>query len=166
MVVRPIVAIGVAGLLLAACGREQSEEEISQAMDAVYARFSEGYATLDANVVGSLYTDDALYLAPEGDIDRGRADIAAGFHEFFERLRQQGRAARISFSSVDRGADDDVAYDIGYYELVTVAGRDTVGRSRGKFATVWKRGDDGAWRIHADSYSSVPPERPAEGEAP
>ncbi len=87
--------------------RQSRYDQASAAIDSVYQRFSAAYRMLNADSVAVLYTEDALYLQPRGDMVRGR-----------------------EWSAPDRG----------------------------KFATVWKRGDDGRWRIHVDIYSSAPKE--------
>jgi uncharacterized protein (TIGR02246 family) len=125
-------------------------------MDSVYAAFSAGYAALDATAVADLYTADARYLAPGGEIRHGRDAIATNFADFFERTRAAGQRLEIRFDSDDRGVSGTMAYDIGYYRLERFAGDSLLGGGRGKFVTVWRRGTDGRWRIHADGYSGAP----------
>lgn len=140
---------------LGACAAE-SAQQASRAIDEAYGRFSDAYLRLDANAVGALYTEDALYLEPGGDIVRGRAAIVEGFADFFRSVRERGREARIFFESVDRRVSGPVAYDVGYYDLLSHLSGEAVSRSRGKFVTVWKRGPYGNWRIHVDSYNQAP----------
>lgn len=127
----------------------------NQAIDEVYRRFSDAYRQLAADSVGALYTDDALYLPPEGDIVRSRLAITERFKGFFEAVRQQGRSVRITFTSVDRLFTRDLAVDVGYYELVTDSAGRRVGTLRGKFVTFWRRDPFDTWRIHVDSHSGV-----------
>ena len=134
-----------------------------EAMDDVYRRFSQGYVLLDADSVGQLYTEDARYLAPDGDIITGREAITQVFRGFFESIHRAGLAARISFTSVDRTFAHDLATDVGYYELVTDSAGQPVGTSTGKFITIWQRDLDGIWRIRVDGYSGV--DWPEAGEA-
>ncbi len=134
-----------------------------EAMDDVYRRFSQGYVLLDADSVGQLYTEDARYLAPDGDIITGREAITQVFRGFFDSIHQAGLAVRISFTSVDRAFAHDLATDVGYYELVTDSAGQSVRTATAKFTTVWQRDLDGVWRIRVDSYSGVEP--PEAGEA-
>jgi len=149
-------------VFVAACARPADTEvaadltRASTAMDSVYAAFSAGYAALDPGAVADLYTPDARYLSPGGEIRHGRDSIAASFADFFERVRAQGQRLEIHFDSDDRGASGDLGYDIGYYRMERFAGDSLLGSGRGKFVTVWHRGADGRWRIHADGYNEAP----------
>lgn len=126
------------------------------AMDAVYERFARAYAAAEADSVVELYTDDPLYLPAAGDVRRGRNALRREFG-FLDAIGERGGAARIEFESLDRGVSGGLAYDVGYYRLrVEQADGTTTPASRGKFATIWKRGRDGRWRIHVDSFSPAP----------
>ncbi len=139
-------------------GQSGSGGEASGAMNALYERFTRAYALAEPDSVVALYTDDALYLPAGGDVRRGKG-VLRGEFGFLARIREQGGTARIDFESVDRGASGDLAYDVGYYRLqIEQADGTTRPASRGKFATTWKRGDDGHWRIHVDSFSPAPSE--------
>ena len=125
-------------------------------VDQAYQRFAAAYATLDADRVVQLYTDDALMLPPSGEILRGRAAIRERYARGFDADRERGHTRRITFELVDRVDAGDLRSDYGYY---TIIGRSPDGhesRSRGKFAKVWRRDSDGVWRIRSDSYSSAP----------
>ena len=126
-----------------------------QTPDEPYQRFSAAYATLDAQRVGAIYTDDALYLPPGGDIIRGRAAIEDRYEQGFREDRRKRHTRRISFEPVDRVVSGDIRNDIGYYTIESSepgGHRDTF---RGKFVKVWRRGGDGVWRIRTDSYSAA-----------
>ena len=59
-------------------------------IDDVYRQFSNAYRKLDAEAVTNLYTDDALYLAPDSHIERGREKILANFSGFFNSVKTSG----------------------------------------------------------------------------
>lgn len=139
-----------------AAGGAAAEEEVFSALDSVFARFTRAYELGEPDSVVALYTDDPLYLPAQGDVRRGVEELAGQF-AFLQGIRERGERARISFESVDRGTSGDLAYDVGYYTLqVEGADGELSPPSRGKFATVWRRDDDGAWRIHVDSFSPAP----------
>jgi uncharacterized protein (TIGR02246 family) len=128
---------------------------LTQTDNEPYQRFSAAYATLDAQRVGLVYTEDAFSLPPGGDIIRGRANIAEQYEDAFREARGRGHTRRITFEFVDRTAAGDIRNDIGYYTIVTTDPEGHVQRHRGKFLKVWRREADGVWRIRSDSYSSA-----------
>lgn len=124
---------------------------IARELDAVYARFTEGYARADAGFVAALYSEDAYYLQPDADMVRGRDAIAEIFARFLDPFRRRGGPGPgIGFEIVERRIGADMAWDVGYYDI-GANGRD------GKFVVLWRREADGAWRIHTDAYSGVHP---------
>jgi uncharacterized protein (TIGR02246 family) len=126
-----------------------------QAPGEAYDRFAAAYATLDAERVSSLYTEDAFYLPPSDDMVRGRDAIRDRYARAFDQSRKQGHTRRITFELMDRVVAGDVRNDIGYFTIITTDPDGHAERFRGKFLKVWRRGADGVWRIQADSYSSA-----------
>lgn len=135
-------------------GAPADEARVSAAMDSVYARFTRAYAVGEPDSVLALYTDRPLYLPARADeVLQGREALRTQFG-FLADARAAGRTLRIRFESVDRGASGGVGYDVGYYHLHAETADGALGpASRGKFVTVWLRGPDGRWRIHADGFS-------------
>ncbi len=152
----------LAFLILAGCTAQAERSQPAPdeaALDAVYARFSEAYEKLDPQIVANLYTEDARYLSGgDGDMLRGRPAILDNFASFFTRSKENGVALRIAFRVVDRALSGDLAYDVGYYRLVSKKSDGEERTSVGKFVTVAKRQADGAWQFHVDSYSGAPVE--------
>jgi uncharacterized protein (TIGR02246 family) len=124
-------------------------------IDAIYARFSEGYRQLDAKMVADLYTDNAIYMTPESGVDRGRELIVKNFDGFFRSVRGEGASLRISFQIVERKVSGDLAYDVGIYTLETSSGDKVLQTSKGKFVVVAVK-QKGKWRFQLDSYSNLP----------
>lgn len=144
--------VTIAGLVIGESGAlaQNPAGEAERAFEETYAAFSEAYRVGDPAAVAALYADDAFYLAPGGEIDRGNVARHFGFLSSFE----PGRGPVIEFEIVDREVSGDLAYDIGYYTFRQADGAPE-SAGRGKFIVIWKRGEDGAWRIHADGYSGV-----------
>lgn len=138
-------------------GADPGHEPIFAAMDSAYDRFVRAYRLGEPDSVVALYTDTPLYLPGRGSVVEGREGLRSQF-DFLERIRADSATAHISFSSVDRGASGDLAWDVGYYTLeVEHPDGSRSDPSRGKFATVWRRDAEGRWRIHIDAFSPAPP---------
>ena len=124
----------------------------AQTRDDRYDRFSAAYASLDPDRIAAMYTDDALYLGPAGEIVRGRAAIRERHAGSSEGNSERRHVRRITFDFIDRVDAGDVRNEVGYYTITTsMPGHATT--FRGKFVKVWRRASDGVWRIHTDSYS-------------
>jgi ketosteroid isomerase-like protein len=131
-------------------------------IDAIYARFTQAYADLDAPRMGALYTEDALYLSPGGEIRQGRAAIEQGFARSFSRTWDAGETLHIRFEIVDRGIEGSLGYDVGYYHLNRTSKEGEVRSSTGKFVVVIHcEGPQGPCLFHVDGYSDVRPTPPA-----
>lgn len=127
-------------------------------IDAIYRTFSDAYRTLDAEKVTNLYTETAAYLAPNNDIQQGRAEIRPGFQSFFDYVKKEGRTMTISFQIFQRKADKNLAYDVGIYTIRQFKDGAPVGNpGRGKFIVVAVREKDGKWRFQVDGYSDLKP---------
>lgn len=132
---------------------DEARHQADRAIEAQYARFSEGYRRADPDAVAQLYTEDAFYLLPDQEMLRGRAAVREEFARFLSPFVARGDSGpEIRFEVVEREVRGDLAYDVGYYGMGASA-------RTGKFLVVWKREPDGVWRIHADAESDLRPAR-------
>lgn len=128
-------------------------------MDAIYARFRASYQKLDVAAATDLYTDDALYLAPDSEIARGQPAIRKIFEGFFAAVKQRGGKLDITFNIVDRKSAGGLTYDVGIYTLKTTGNAGEVNTFPGKFVVVARKSADGLWRFQLDAYSSLVPSK-------
>lgn len=127
-------------------------------IDGVYAQFSKAYATLDVELVTNLYTENAAYLAPDNNIQNGRAEISQGFKSFFDWIKKEGRTMTISFQIFQRKVEKKMGYDVGVYTIRQYKDGKEVGVGQGKFVVVAVKDKDGKWRFQVDGYSNLKPE--------
>lgn len=134
---------------------DQDRAAVEGELDDVYDAFSRAYALANVQMLmDSVYADSAFYLPPASPILQGK-DHFRGEFAFLERFtREGGPGPAISFEIVDRDYAGDLAYDIGTYTLRT-PGQPAEDATRGKFIVIWKRGEDGRWRMHADGFSPM-----------
>jgi uncharacterized protein (TIGR02246 family) len=154
-------------LLLAASPTRQLAAQdttaIARALTAQYAQFSKAYANRWPDTVAAVYAPDAVYLAPDQEVIRGRDSIRATFASFL--LAQSGPGPVVTFEIVERKYSAQSVTELGYYRMGP-AGSDPATLQRGgKFTVVWARQRDGRWLIQSDNYSFLrraqPPARPA-----
>ncbi len=141
--------------------QKQDTAADSGAIDDLYRTFNEAYQSHDAELVASLYAEDAHYLEPNPElaIREGRASIRETFSGFMEWAEQNNRDLEIQFRILDREISGDMAYDTGYYLLRTKPDSvESFGNEGGvgKFVTVMGRQSDGSWKFLLDGFSPAP----------
>lgn len=125
-------------------------------LDDIYISFADGYRKLDSAAVADLYTETAAYLPPEGDVMKGRQNIAKSFVGFFDSVKQRKGRLQISFRILQRQVDKNLAYDVGIFTLTSFNEKGESTKGSGKFVVVAKRGGDDIWRFQVDGYSDMP----------
>jgi uncharacterized protein (TIGR02246 family) len=142
----------------------QDTTRIARALTAQYAQFSKAYANRWPDTVAAVYAPDALYLAPDQEVIRGRDSIRATFASFL--LAQSGPGPVVTFEIVERHYTANVVTELGYYHMGP-AGSDPATLPRGgKFTVVWSRQRDGRWLIQSDNYSFLRRSQPMATAAP
>jgi uncharacterized protein (TIGR02246 family) len=102
----------------------------------------------DAAAVANLYTKDALYLVPNGETVKGRNAIQSTAQEMIDAGMKN-----LKFSSVVHEVDGDLAYHVGKLSMDIPTGAG-IHREKGKFVDIYKRQDDGSWKIQVTIYNS------------
>jgi ketosteroid isomerase-like protein len=121
-------------------------------IDEIYATFSTGYKELNVDMVASLYTEDANYLASSNKITDGREKIRENFGSFFESVRKNGNTMNIQFRILQREVDKKLGYEVGIYTLTTFKDGKQIGTGQGKFFVVTKKIGK-KWFFRFDGYS-------------
>jgi ketosteroid isomerase-like protein len=119
---------------------------------------SEAYRTLDVEKVTNLYSENAAYLAPNQEIQQGRAQIREGFKSFFDWIKQEKRTMTISFQIFQRKVEENIGYDVGIYTIRQFKDGEEAGKSQGKFVVVAVKDNAGKWRFQVDGYSDLKPQ--------
>lgn len=132
-------------------------------IDAIYRRFGEAYAALDAEKVTNLYAADAAYLPPGSEILKGRQQIRPTFQTFFDQVKKEGRTMSISFRIFQRKIEKNLGYDVGIYAITQFKDGKILGSGEGKFIVVAVKEKDGKWRFQVDGYNNLKPENNQEG---
>lgn len=126
-------------------------------IDSIYKTFSEGYRTLKPELVGNLYTENAAYLSPGGEIRYGRDKILASFTRFFKNVKDTDRNMTIKFHIFQRKVEKNLGYDVGIYTLNYYKDGKMLSEHKGKFVVVAIKGTDKKWRFQVDGYSDIKP---------
>jgi len=142
-------------MLLTLCVAPAAAQQPSLAHDSIAIAeasraFSRAYVEGDTATIASLYTQDALLLPPDRDV-RGRSAAARLFW-----APEGRRPAEHSMRSESLRIHGEVATDVGHWHA-TRSEEAGGGTSSGRYLVVWRRGDDGRWRIQYDMWHRPPP---------
>ena len=126
--------------------------QVRQEIEAANVKFGEAARAGDAAALAMLYTADARILPPNSEMIQGREGIEAFWGGGF----QMG-ITDIVLTTVDIMGIGDMVCEIGK-AVITIQpeGADAV-EDMAKYLVVWKKGEDGMWRLHVDIWNSSLP---------
>jgi uncharacterized protein (TIGR02246 family) len=103
----------------------------------------------DVDTLASMFTDDAVRLAPNGSPVIGKAAIQRDFQEYFDEFKLIGSE---EYSEFHVSCDFMIARGSWVYEETPKAGGDTV-KSNGYMMDIFKRQPDGSWKLYWNAGS-------------
>jgi uncharacterized protein (TIGR02246 family) len=123
------------------------QQAVRSAIEGTNAQFVKAANSGDTARVASLYTEDAVLLAPNAPMMRGRQEIKA----FFDGMVQQMGLPELQLNTKQVEENGDTAWEVGVYTMKLQGVSD-----EGKYIVVWKRhGDD--WQLAADIWNTDSP---------
>lgn len=126
-------------------------ENVRDAINSAVQSFGDAFRRGDAAAVAALYAEDATLLPPGSPVTKGRDAI----REFWQGAMSVGvREAKLETVEVE--SRDDLAYEVGRFEMAMQPPGGERAEVTGKYVVVWKREADG-WRMHVDIWNSDGP---------
>jgi uncharacterized protein (TIGR02246 family) len=127
----------------------QADSGIRTEIDQVNRRFQEAIEQGDAAAAGSVYTDDAALLPPNGPMTNGRDAIT----KFWRGVMDMGvRGIELNtLSFVEDG--DDAAHEIGTASLAIKPEGGEPMTDIVKYVVVWRREAAGEWKMAVDIWN-------------
>jgi len=126
---------------------DADRDAIGKAMEQAVAIANQQPADWSA-YVEAYYAPDAMVLAPGNPPAEGRDAIV-------ELMASTPPLANIKFAQLEVDGAGAWAWVRGTYAFdVTVPDRDEPMHDSGKYIEIWKRQDDGSWRVYRDIYNS------------
>ena len=122
-------------------------------IDEIYKVFREAYKTLDAEKISNLYSEDAVYLAPNENISIGRKSIQKIFSDFFIQTKEKDENIRISFHIFQRKIKKHFVCDVGVYTVSLYKKGKKIGQMKAKFVVVALKKKNNKWEFQVDSYN-------------
>ena len=117
-------------------------------IEATGRALAEGINKQDGAAVARLYTENGSVLPP----GTPRVDGREGVEAFWKAAIEMG-LGDVVLTTLEFADHGDLATEVGSV-TGTVPGEDGNKVSlAGKFIVLWKRGDDGTWRLHRDIWN-------------
>ena len=137
------VTLALAAVLGTKAVECQSTEELARQVRAAEVGFARTMATRDRSAFASFVADEAVFFNARGAL-RGKAAVVQAWARFFE-----GNQAPFSWEP-----DTVEVLDSGVLALTSGPVRDTDGKQIGTFNSIWRRENDGRWRVVFDKGCS------------
>jgi Ketosteroid isomerase homolog len=146
-----LVVVFLAGLSIAAGQQKNAAEEAIRAADQGWARVF-GAKDLKASV--DYCADDASFMSPNSPAAVGKQAISQSFAFFFSLpdIKLTWHPTKIEVAR-----SGELGYSSGAYEM---SFKDPAGKAatdKGKYVTVWKKQQDGSWKVIYDIFNSDQP---------
>jgi uncharacterized protein (TIGR02246 family) len=143
-----LAMVGMLGLTVPAAA-----DDVREAIEQVNSQFVEAYKAGDAATIASLYTDTAKMLPPDATEIAGQDAIQNLWQSWIDDGLKD-----LTLEAIEVESSGDLAYEIGQFSLQAPAENDAMVTATGNYVVVWKRGGDGNWRLHVDTWNDAPTE--------
>ncbi len=121
---------------------------VREAIEAGDKVMSDGINNKDAGSVANLYTQDASVFPPGAPRQDGREAVQA----FWQAAIDMG-LADVALSTVEVEEFGDSATAVGTVTATLPGESGDRMTLTGKYIVLWKKGADGAWRLHRDIWN-------------
>jgi uncharacterized protein (TIGR02246 family) len=120
--------------------------EAKRAIDKGNAKWIEAWEKGDPEMLAAIFADDGVMLSQGGKVFKGRQQILER-----QKVAMQSvtRPIKVSVVTVQVWVDGDVAYETGKYKYEYTE-KDTPLKEEGRYVTMWKRQNDGSWKLFMD----------------
>jgi len=129
------------------------QQAVRSRIEETNAEFSAVASRGDAAAIAALYTDDAVVLAPNAEMVRGKQAIKG----LFDGMIQQMGAPQLTLRTIQVDEVGDMANEIGEYTLKFQAAGGEPVTDIGKYVVIWKRQGDDSWKLHIDIWNTNSP---------
>ena len=127
-------------------------DSIDEKVNAIYTRMSEGYASLDVNLMKKVYDSGYVYVAPgkHDPVWKGLEDILFKDGRFFNKMKERNNRIGINFRVIDRKKTNQMVADVGFYVIQITSPEQEIDTSYGKFLITSTLQSNGHWAFYSD----------------
>jgi uncharacterized protein (TIGR02246 family) len=129
------------------------QQAVRNSIEETNARFTAALGRGDVAAVTEFYADDAVVLAPNAPMARGKEAIRT----LFSGLTGQLGAPQLTLKTEQVNEAGDIAYEVGVYTLSAHPPGGGSLTDNGKYVVVWKRQGDASWKMAVDIWNTDSP---------
>lgn len=145
---RLVRSFAFAAVLLLSSVLSAAAQSAREDIEAALTKFTGAFNSGNAAAVGQMYTEDAAVLPPDGK----RVDGRKGVEEFWQGAIKGGMK-NLTLKALEVEESANLAYEVGAFTLDVPSKGGALSTVAGKYLVVWKKGDDGTWRLHRDIWN-------------
>jgi ketosteroid isomerase-like protein len=156
-----LVLMAVAPVLVLSCAAPQVDmTALRKTVDDYNAASKEAMTTGNSDKVMAYYQDDAMEMAPNMAVAKGKDAIKA----MEDQMMKSGmKVTAVNFTTTDLQAAGTIAYELGTYDMTMTMAPTGEVKDQGKYVVIWHQQADGTWKVRAEIWNSDNP-MPAVGE--
>jgi len=120
--------------------------EAKRAIDKGNAQWIEAWEKGDPEMLTAIFANDGVILSRNGRLIKGHQQI---LEREKEAMQSVTRPIKVSVITVKIWLDGDTAYETGKYKYEHTE-KDEPATEEGRYVTIWKRQNDGSWKLSLD----------------
>jgi uncharacterized protein (TIGR02246 family) len=136
--------------LMSCGGSESSDATVRRAIEESHHTYTEAMKRGDATALASHFTQDAILLPENSDMQRGRDAIQKWFASWVPTTTVQA----FDITTMEVTVVGSTAYEVGTYRMTLSPQGFPPISNQGKYLMVWKRATDGHWHILRDMFNT------------
>jgi ketosteroid isomerase-like protein len=145
-----MVLVLAAGILSPGMGAvaATTDQQTIRDMDAEWSKAAENK---DAAKFASFYSETGSVMPFNAPIATGRARVEEAWRQL---MAKPGFSLRFTPTQIEVAKSEDMAYDIGTFELRLNDAQGAPMTILGKYVVVWKKQKGGGWKAEADIFNT------------
>lgn len=146
---------GLGVLCLVSCAPQEPDmTALRKTVDEFNIATKDGMLSGNMEKVIGYYQDDALEMAPNMSMGKGKDAIKA----MQQQMMASGmKMTAVSFTTMELQAAGKIAYEIGTYDMTIAVPQMGDVKDKGKYMALWHQQPDGTWKVRAETWNSDMP---------
>jgi uncharacterized protein (TIGR02246 family) len=130
------------------------EAAVRQTVESATATFTDALQRGDTAMLGTLYADDAILMAPGAPLAQGKEAVKQTFAGMLSTMA----VSNVKLTPGQVMVSGDIAVEDGTYEMTMTPKGGKAINDKGKYLVVYKRQADGTWKVFRDVFNTdLPP---------